>query len=771
MAAFFKTAYGLSDGQTSQLAYIRRGTVYACVTIRSDMLAALPIKGYRLGNNGRGRKVDVTNPAKRLGMPLTARGMRVADAGTVTEVEGSELVRRVGRPNEDMTGLGLMRMTEMSLGLAGQSYWRMHGRGATATKPPQEIGYVRHDRVTPERASEGDSARTIKGWFLDPGQSTEAHLPKGEMLWLRYPDPNDPDYGVLAPTDIAKLGADSYQDAMSSNRDMFRRGLTPAGMVLPPEGVDFFSDEQMDSLDMDIGRRFTDKNSRHRLAIMKYRFGVESLDMVSPKEAEFVALMEFAIEDTARVYRVPIEFVGGTRRTYQNTEAAHRGIWMMALEPEATWLGDELSMRLAPMFGDEVDFVALDMSNVVALQEDEQARWGRHREMIEAKVETPDEYRTSELGLDELGTGAASVDSAYVVQVSELATQVAAGTMPGDTAKAIITGAMGMSEQVADAIIDPAAKAAADKPAPVPAPPPVAEPDDAGEPEDDATEDAPPMDEGRAHRALAPEYGGEEHARIMGARAAKLTPHEKAVGDTVGALMAQQQKELLAKMDGGRSIRMTVGELATWFSMARWVREFRNGIKPDLANVVGDAGALLYADVGAAGSFDPNAPPVLNFLRNRAQRFAEEVNATTWDQLRRSLADGIAAGDHMSDLKGRVTHVMGGRIRSSAENIARTEVLGAFSGGSQIAAEATGLRLQKTWLSAMDTRVRADHRDAHGQQVGLNEDFEVGGASGPGPGMMGEASQDCQCRCTVTYEEASGRVAVQGESNAIHAIA
>ena len=83
----------------------------------------------------------------------------------------------------------------------------------------------------------------------------------------------------------------------------------------------------------------------------------------------FVALMEFAIEDAARVYRVPIEFIGGVRRTYQNMEAAFKGIWMMALEPQAAWMADELSSRLIPAFGDEADFVAFDLSDVVALQE------------------------------------------------------------------------------------------------------------------------------------------------------------------------------------------------------------------------------------------------------------------------------------------------------------------------------------------------------------------------------------------------------------------
>ena len=45
-----RKAYGLTEGQTSQLGLIRRGAVYACVTLRADMLAGIPIRVYRFGH-------------------------------------------------------------------------------------------------------------------------------------------------------------------------------------------------------------------------------------------------------------------------------------------------------------------------------------------------------------------------------------------------------------------------------------------------------------------------------------------------------------------------------------------------------------------------------------------------------------------------------------------------------------------------------------------------------------------------------------------------
>jgi len=758
MLSHFVAAYGLSEAQAGQLDYIRRGAIYACVTLRSDMLASLPIKAYRLGAGGRGRKVDVRDPLARRGMPMAARGVRLADAGTVTEVEGSDLTRRLARPNEDWTGSGLMRMTEMSLGLAGQAFWRMFGRGTSATKPPQEIGYVRHDKMEVIKATKGDSARTIAGWVIDPRTADQAVLAPGEVLWLRYPDPADPDYGVLAPGDVARLGADSYQDAMSSNRDIFKRGLTPSGIILPPEGQEFLSEQQMLDLDRDIGRRFTAKESKHRLAIMRHRFQVESLATVSPKDAEFVALMDFAIEDAARVYRIPIEFVGGTRRTYQNMDAAYKGIWMMALEPEATWIGDELTARLVPMFGDQIDFVALDLSDVTALQDDEAERWRIAREQMEVGALTANEYREG-VGLDPLATAGQSIEVGKVVAIFNGLQAMGQGYISPESLKAVLTGAIGLDDEVADAIVGPAPEPVTEAPQEEPADDPQPEePEEPGEyqeePEEQPVTEAASMG---VRRIEVPEYGSDGHARIMERASKALAPYEAAVAKTVRALFERQKASILDRMGAragaGEHARMSVADLTTIFQRPRWIREFRQAIKPDLEDTVKAAGAALVADVAPSSAFDATAPAAVNFLRARAQRFAETVNETTWTMLKDSLGEGMQSGETMKDLAARVESVMADRIRSSATTIARTEVLGAYSGGSQLAAEQTGLDLTKVWMSALDDRVRDDHRDAHGQNVPMSEPFEVGGEEGMFPGDFDDPAQTINCRCTVVYAE------------------
>lgn len=89
-----------------------------------------------------------------------------------------------------------------------------------------------------------------------------------------------------------------------------------------------------------------------------------------------------------------------------------------------------------------------------------------------------------------------------------------------------------------------------------------------------------------------------------------------------------------------------------------------------------------------------------------------------------------------------------------AKRIARTELIGLVNGGSWAAARLTEAAPYKQWLSAMDSRVRPDHVDAHGQTKPIHAPFVVGGAEMQYPGdQTAPAREVVHCRCTVIYPE------------------
>jgi SPP1 gp7 family putative phage head morphogenesis protein len=184
--------------------------------------------------------------------------------------------------------------------------------------------------------------------------------------------------------------------------------------------------------------------------------------------------------------------------------------------------------------------------------------------------------------------------------------------------------------------------------------------------------------------------------------------------------------------------------------MAAWVRTFREGIRPEVRQVINDVGLAALDDLNLPLSFDLSRPEVIRFLEGRSQRFAREVNQTTWFRLRISLAEGIDAGESTEELARRVEGVMADRIASSAETIARTEVNGASNGGTLLAWNQTDVVKGKTWLAALDERTRETHVQAHGQEVALDADFQVGDGAGPAPGQIGLPEEDINCRCAMS---------------------
>ena len=258
------------------------------------------------------------------------------------------------------------------------------------------------------------------------------------------------------------------------------------------------------------------------------------------------------------------------------------------------------------------------------------------------------------------------------------------------------------------------------------------------------------------------EYGGERHRALWDRFIARTDKHENSVASTTAELFRRQEASILARLKQ-RGLRSVADVAETPFNMARWKRDFRVAIRPVLRNVVEDAGQGAIADLGLGLGFDVVNPAVTRFLERRAQRFAVEVNETTWDALRKSLAVGMEAGEDLDMLANRVESVMAERIRSSKDVIARTEVIGANAGGSvegwKQAQDLVG-PLNKHWLAALDDRTRDSHIAAHQRYSGdddgipLEDDFEVGAGSGPGPGMIDLAEESCNCRCALVASPA-----------------
>jgi hypothetical protein len=235
---------------------------------------------------------------------------------------------------------------------------------------------------------------------------------------------------------------------------------------------------------------------------------------------------------------------------------------------------------LVPQFGGEVDFLAFDLSDVTALQEDEAHRWAREREQIAAGVVTGNEWR-AEQGLDPLSTGAATLEVGKVSAIIQAAMAVAMGQMAPEMFEAILVNAVGLDPAQAKAIASAGGSfiptmLLGGSEAPM----------SLGKAQTAATASAGGTDgEGRGARLIAsqaddlPPYGSPEHVRMWRAEMDKIEPHEVDLVALLDDLFERQMRSILDKM-GGRGQRMTIADLRSMFDVGRWVREFRTAVRP-----------------------------------------------------------------------------------------------------------------------------------------------------------------------------------------------
>jgi hypothetical protein len=98
-------------------------------------------------------------------------------------------------------------------------------------------------------------------------------------------------------------------------------------------------------------------------------------------------------------------------------------------------------------------------------------------------------------------------------------------------------------------------------------------------------------------------------------------------------------------------------------------------------------------------------------------------------------------------------------LQLRGETIARTETLSAFNTANYESLQQLTDRgvpreaIKRTWVTSRDGRERDSHAEADGQQVGLDEPFQVGGVMMMHPGEMGAPAEEViNCRCTVRTE-------------------
>ena len=604
-------------------------------------------------------------------------------------VESGPLPDLMAKVNPFWTLGRLLRMSELALCLWGQAFWVLE-RGPTGQQVPREIWWVRPDRmkVLP------DPVNYIKGFVLEHQGQKIGFLPS-EVIWVRYENPID-EFSGLSPLAAARLSADLNLASLKSNKALFEQGMQPGGLVTPKGQDVTLTPDQIADLERAMERRMKGVDKAHRWLILNGMVTAQPLG-ISPKDAEFLNQMKWTLEDICRVYQVPLDLVGG-QRTYENVDAAQEALWRQCIIPEARFFAEEMSEQLLPMFGGAADEAEFDLSGVAALQADQMAITDQIVKLVQSGV--PLNPLLAELWPSLLPeSGGYAWGDQWWAPINLLP----AGTAPSPEQQ----GAAAM-EGIRDWLR---------------------------------------LQGGNGHRKMltAPEawaFGSSDHERAWKQVMARTDRQEQTFGAEVRDLFRRQQESVLARLTEERGVKSAEEAAEEPFDKGKWGKIFKASGKPLIEATFVDAAEAALLDLAVGFDFDVGQPNAVRFLERSAQQFARQVNETTWQALKDTLAEGMEAGEGIPKLSSRVKDVFADASDVRAKMIARTEVMRASNGGALEAAKQSKVVKGKRWLTALDERVdETVCMPLHGAVVPLDGDFN---------GMDAPPAHP-RCRCILNW--------------------
>ena len=255
-----------------------------------------------------------------------------------------------------------------------------------------------------------------------------------------------------------------------------------------------------------------------------------------------------------------------------------------------------------------------------------------------------------------------------------------------------------------------------------------------------------------------PEYGSEEHVKILAKKAVSISQYVLEMQSTVKREFQRQQNEVGRKLRESRSFGRgqykdvkQLPPVTELFDYDEEVEAFMAALRSIVRRAIAALGQAALAEVVAGRLFDITNPIVQAGIETVLRTVAEKVNNTTWLNLIELFQAAEEAGEGIPAMQERLSLYFGDRKSDyQTERIARTTMNGASNFADVEGWQQSGVVDEHTWISALQPdRSRDEHMAAHGQTVKLGESFIVGGESLKYPGdPAGSAGNIINCLCT-----------------------
>ena len=708
------------------------------------------------------------------------------DASMQDEITEHPLLDLLNHPNNEKSGVKYREEVLSYKLLSGNSF--QYAIRLNRAGPPAELWPLRPDLVEIQIQQKVG----IIGYKYD--YLEEAILPEN-IGHTKYWNPLDENKG-LSPLVIGGLMIDQQKAAKTWNLSLLQNSARPPGAWVVPTPL---SENDRRRLQESLKQKLQGYKNAGAPPVLDAGLTWQSMS-VAPGELDWLEGIKYNAAQIANIYSLAPQIIGDTSAsTYDNFEQALMSSYTEAIFPELDDLYGLWNVWLLPMYPDLANSGAVlyyDKESIEVIQKQIQAtkdsQADRAQKMWSAGIAMLNEAR-------EL-SGLEPVDGGDVFFVPSMAKIIP------------VDGLQAYAEQ----------SAAPPPPPPVLMPPGAPGDNQQEEPGKKPEEQELPEEQAKALLSLLRQDKEREDlypALVEGSKAllAHSVPETGKEGYEAKALdleTAEQKKAYIEDLEATRrhweeeaetrlqqyfakerqAVVSSINPSAIRAMPVKWDKIVSSALETQEANlktvmtkiytdVAGDVGddtlrslkgqvpRLHRKDTTMQEYLDIFGPDILAFLFALAGQRVKGIMDTTRTQLQTALARGVVQGESIPNLAKRIDDLYLQQIIPNRSTvIARTEVVAASNYGSYAAAKQSGLTLRKVWLATGDNRTRPDHLEADGQEVDMDEAFDVGGYSlmFPGDSSMGApASEVVQCRCTQYYKrvraDESGEDEEEGE--------
>ncbi len=486
----------------------------------------------------------------------------------------------------------------------------------------------------------------IKGFLYGRRAQDRIAIEAEAVIYFKNPSPFDPWEG-FSPIAAASEAASRYISMDQQERGRLRNNSRP-DFIVKYNGR-LADEERRRELERQWNVKRQGPENTGRAYIADEVVGIETLGF-SARDMEFLEGRRFTKEELCNIFDVPLALTETKSVNRANMEASIRMHQMFAILPRLTRNEEKMNEKLIPRYNEPRIFLAYDDP----VQEDKVFKLKQDESDVKNAIRPINEIR-NDRGLEPVPWG----DEPLVnISVVPLGISTSTATESADN------GGSGHREE----------------------------------------------DQRRLERAILTGLLKQGDEELTGAANTRLSVSEAETVMGVHTIWGKQSEFIVAGKNLKEVLRRAK-DLEEAIDLGTVAEVFISGSRPNMVRG-GNSGLRVLGDMDAITDDEQSIligawvkdPRVEEILQERSIKLARKMNQDTQKQLSASLAEGMAEGETIPQIRDRVKAVFGDKItKAEAERIARTETHRASHEGMIEAWGQSGVVQGKEWKALNDS--------------------------------------------------------------------